>query len=197
MENGVIQSNKDGSDKFLSFIIPQNKVKIIQDWKAMGLKATVTNSFKVSNILVGQEYSFEYDRLFQSQKIFKVPFKVFADLTLWVNYIGMGQNFLDEATKISQPEHLILLRKLLQKADTDLHTYASELELMISQNESINQLRIQDIHQAASNSIKNLSERIIFTYTKLGIKACSEDNVINQIFRDYFTATQHHNFVEK
>lgn len=196
-ENGVPLKNENGSNKFLSFILPKDQVTIISDWKAMGLKATVTNSFKVQDVLVGEEYSFEYDRYFQPQGIFKLPFKVFADLTLWVNYIGMAHHFYEEAEKLSKSNSLDMLFNEFKVADRVLFNYAEELEDLISNEKYISDRKVEKIHQSASDSVKRLSEAIIQLYPALGIKACSENQEINQIFRDYFTATQHHNFISK
>ena len=93
-ENGKALLNEDGSPKIRSFILPKNDVKIVEDWNTMGLKASVTHSFEVKNVFVSKRFSFIYNEFNQPQDIFKIPFSVFADLTLWVNYVGMVQHFL-------------------------------------------------------------------------------------------------------
>lgn len=197
IENGIPLKNEDGSDKFLSFILPKDKVTIISDWRAMGLKATVTNSFKVQDVLIGEEFSFEYDRCHQPQRIFKIPFKVFADLTLWVNYIGMAHHFYKEAENLSKTNSLKEFMQELEFADGMLFNYAEEIENLLLKQKTVDEDRVKNIHASASKSVKNLSEAILKIYPRLGIRACSEDQAINQIFRDYFTATQHHNFVNR
>lgn len=196
IENGVPLKNEDGSDKFLSFILPKHEVRIKSDWRTMGLKATVTNSFKVQNVFVEEEYSFEYNRCYQPQGIFKLPFKVFADLTLWVNYIGMSHHFHEEAGNLSKSNSLNMLLQQIKLADKMLFNYAEDLEDLISKKKNISDERIEEIHKSASNSVKNLSKAIISIYPELGIKACSDNHALNQVFKDYFTATQHHNFVK-
>ncbi|AVR46426.1 acyl-CoA dehydrogenase [Christiangramia fulva] len=197
IENGVPLKNEDGSEKFLSFILPKDKITIISDWRAMGLKATLTNSFKVHDVLVGEEYSFEYDRFHQPQAIFQLPFRVFADLTLWVNYIGMAHHFHKEAKNLTKCNYLDMLMHELKIADKMLFNYAEELEAVISKKKPIGGNKIEEIHKSASNSVRNLSEAIIKIYPALGMRACSENQELNQVFRDYFTATQHHNFVNR
>ena len=44
------------------------------------------------------------------------------------------------------------------------------------------------------NEQVKLSQKIIKVYPLLGVKAAKTNEVINQIFRDFFTITQHQNF---
>src|SRR5690606_23717016 len=80
-----------------SFIIPKDQVEIIADWQAMGMKATGTYSFKVHNILVDEAYSFIYNEFYTDAVLDRIPFRIFADLTLLVNYAGMAEHFIKEA----------------------------------------------------------------------------------------------------
>src|SRR5690606_17956853 len=54
-ENGKELLNIDGTPKFRSFVVPAEKVRIIDDWHTMGLKATATCSFEVDNVTVPEE----------------------------------------------------------------------------------------------------------------------------------------------
>ena len=48
--------------------------------------------------------------------------------------------------------------------------------------------------QKAIKTVEKNTQFIIEIYPQLGIKASKINEEINQIFRDYFTATQHRNF---
>ncbi|WP_323756611.1 hypothetical protein [Roseivirga sp.] len=193
VENGVEQVNEDGSPKFLSFIIPTSQVRIIHDWNTMGLKASATHSFEVKDVLVGEEYSFVYNRFHLSQPIFKTHFSVFADLTLWVNYVGMAEHFLEEA-QVKDETLLTELKEAIDSANAQLYEIAKQVEDMTTHSEEFTEPFIKEVHQVASASVKNLSAAIIGLQPYLGVNASREDAVLNQIFRDYFTATQHHIF---
>ncbi|MGV8813599.1 MAG: hypothetical protein ACOH2D_05760 [Gelidibacter sp.] len=54
----------------------------------------------------------------------------------------------------------------------------------------------QKVHSQAADSVSDISRLIIEIYPKLGIRASRIDHQLNQIFRDYFTATQHHIFLK-
>ncbi len=197
IENGKVLKNKDGNPTIRSFILPREKVKIIEDWNTMGLIATATHSFDVPEVLVNEKYSFTYNKAFINQVIFKIPFVVFADLTLWVNYIGMGEHFLEEAEVFLNQKSLSLLAELLQNSNYQIYSFAQEVESKIKNNSSVAEELVFNIHQTASKSVRELAAAIISVYPFLGIKASRKSHQLNQIFRDYFTATQHHNFVER
>lgn len=193
VENGVEQVNEDGSPKFLSFVIPASEVQIINDWNTMGLKASATHSFEVKDVLVEEEYSFVYNQFHLPQPIFKIHFSVFADLTLWVNYIEMAEHFLAEA-KPKHESRLMELNSIIDFANKQLYEIAEQVEDLTAHNQEFTEPFIKEVHQAASASVKNLSAAMIGLYPYLGIQAGTEGTQLNQIFSDYFTATQHHIF---
>jgi alkylation response protein AidB-like acyl-CoA dehydrogenase len=195
-ENGKTLLNKEGSPKIHSFIIPKEEVKIIEDWDSMGLKASVTHSFKVENVLVPQRFSFFYNEFYQPQDIFKIPFSVFADLTLWVNYIGMAEHYLAAARELKLYKNLNSLDDALSISNLKVVEYAKEIESKINSNVDINSEYIAEVHSSASNSVKSISKNMIEIFPHLGIKASRNDEPLNQIFCDYFTATQHHIFTK-
>lgn len=189
--------NTDGTRLVYSFVIPKEEVSIIKDWDTMGLKATATLSFKVDSVVVSSKYAFVYNSFYLPQPIFKIPFSVFADLTLWVNYLGMAEHFLDEATTILEPKIIESFSLLLSKTNQQLYTFAEHIELLTISDTVIMDAYIEMIHTTASASVKDMSQAILNLYPLLGVKACSQQHPLNRIFRDYFTATQHHIFSRK
>lgn len=193
VEDGVEQTNEDGSPKFLSFVIPASEVTVIEDWNTMGLKASATHSFVVKDVLVDERFSFVYNRFYLEQPIFKIHFSVFADLTLWVNYIGMAEHLLEEPKDHSKPGYQSL-QEAVKKANKAVSDYAHTIEKITGEESSISELLVAEIHKSAADSVKEMSGCIISLFPHLGVNASREDHVLNQIFRDYFTATQHHIF---
>ncbi|HEA31417.1 MAG TPA: acyl-CoA dehydrogenase [Leeuwenhoekiella sp.] len=192
-ENGNPVKNEDGSPTICSFVVPKSEVEVIHDWKSMGLKASVTKSFKIKATRVDKKFSFHYNSYHLPQAIYKIPFRIFADLTLWVNYIGMADHFQEAAAPFLQQERLAKLSAQITKADDQINTISKAINSdSLHENEFSNYG--EEIHQAGIDSIRQLSAGIIEIYPLLGIKASAIDQELNQVFRDYFTATQHHNF---
>ncbi|GLU45412.1 acyl-CoA dehydrogenase [Allomuricauda sp. NBRC 101325] len=189
---------EDGTPLMRSFVLRKKDVELIRDWNAMGLRATVTDSFAVRSKWVDSKYSFVYDEFYLPQPIFKIPFSVFADLTLWVNYLGMADHFLKEAQMFKKSNALLnRLQDILIGANYQVMIFAKQLEYRIEIGLSVPIDFVNEIHHEASRSIRAISKAIIEVFPFLGIRGITEGQTVNQIFRDYFTATQHHNFHEK
>lgn len=193
-ENGIQVLNEEGQPLVLSFILPKSKVEVIENWDTIGLKASVTHSFKVVNALVSEDFSFLYNVSYHNQAIFKIPFTVFADLTLLVNYIGMAQHFLAESQYKQEHATYLELKSSVTKAEGKLYELADSIEQQISVGENISQSFIDEVHATGSESVKELSGNIVALFPFLGVKAVRESNGLHQIFNDFFTATQHHIF---
>ena len=186
--------DESGNELIRSFVISKNQAEIIPNWKSMGMKATRTYSFKVDNVKVTEEYSFIYDEFFTDDALDKIPFRIFADLTLLVNYLGMASHFAEEAIKIRPHLDLNFFDKKIEDAMVKVIDFANEIERLLNVSETITQEKQSEIHDYSSNLVNGLSQLILQIYIQLGIKASHTDSAVYQVFCDYFTATQHSNF---
>jgi len=186
--------DESGNELIRSFVISKNQAEIIPNWKSMGMKATGTYSFKVDNVKVTEEYSFIYDEFFTDDALDKIPFRIFADLTLLVNYLGMASHFAEEAIKIRPHLDLNFFDKKIEDAMVKVIDFANEIERLLNVSETITQEKQSEIHDYSSNLVNGLSQLILQIYIQSGIKASHTDSAVYQVFCDYFTATQHSNF---
>jgi len=193
-ENGNPLLDESGNELIRSFVISKNQVEIIPNWKSMGMKATGTYSFKVENIKVTEDYSFIYDEFFTGDAIDKIPFRVFADLTLLVNYLGMAAHFSEEASEIRNHLDLNFFDEKIDNAMVKVIEFADEVEGLLNESKAITPEKQLEIHDYSSDLVDNLSHQILQIYIQLGIKASHIDSAVYQVFCDYFTATQHSNF---
>lgn len=198
IKNGLPLKHADGSPVFRSFVLPKSQVSIIQDWNTMGLLSTATHSFEVDSARVHQDHSFSYNKQLHSQAIFKIPFALFADLTTWVNYLGMAEHYLQEVRASHQDNLQIThLSQQLKDANQRLLEYAFSIETAIIDDIAITEDFQKEVHQYAVETLRQLSKALLDIHPFMGIKASRLDCQLNVIFRDFFTATQHHIFVER
>lgn len=193
-ENGEKMQNDEGTSKIVSFVLPKEEVSIMEDWDTMGLKASATCSFEVEKVSLHKNFSFIYNEFFQPQDIFKIPFSVFADLTLWVNYIGMAEHFLAEASHMRSKEILSGLESNLVHANQKVAQFSEEIEDKIAKGVAIAPEYMTEIHKTASDSVRSFSKNITEIFPHLGVNAARKNEPLQQVFCDYFTATQHHIF---
>ncbi|AYN02719.1 hypothetical protein EAG08_19380 [Chryseobacterium sp. 3008163] len=193
-ENGNPLLDESGTGIIRSFVISKDQAEIIPNWKSMGMKATGTYSFKVNNAKVSKDYSFVYDEFFTEDVLDKIPFRIFADLTLLVNYLGMATHFSEEAIKIRPNLGLKLFNKMINDELEKAFQFADEIEMLLNNFELISSDKQTEIHCFSTDLVKKLSHQILEIYFQLGLRATHTDSEIYQIFCDYFTATQHANF---
>lgn len=196
LENGEKMQNDDGTAKIVSFVMPKEEVSIIEDWDTMGLKASATCSFEVEKVSLHKSFSFIYNEFFQPQDIFKIPFSVFADLTLWVNYIGMAEHFLAEASHLRATEILSDLENNISSSNQRVTHFSKEIEEKIAKKAVISPEYMAELHRVATNSVQEFSKNIVEIFPHLGVNAARKNEPVQQIFCDYFTATQHHIFTK-
>ncbi|WP_031429073.1 acyl-CoA dehydrogenase [Flavimarina sp. Hel_I_48] len=193
-ENKKPLTNSDGSPVIRSFIIPQEKVTLIKDWDSMGLRASSTNSFAIEEVRIDKRFSFSYNEQHLAYPIYKIPFKLFADLTLWVNYIGMAEHFIEATTSMLSKEQLAELKRKVLQANSYITNFTEKVDTLLLNESQISDSFQEEVHQSGVECLRGISMALIKIYPLLGIKGSSTNNQLNQIFRDYFTATQHHNF---
>jgi hypothetical protein len=177
-----------------TFIIPREQAEIIPNWKSMGMKASGTYSFTIENVVVNEDYSFVYDHFFTDDILDSVPFRVFADLTLLVNYLGMASHFIEEARLIRSQIHFKNFTESIEKHLEKVLNIARNIENILADNKEISADQQNEIHTYGTELTSQLSHQILTVYTQLGIRATATDSVIYQIFCDYFTAVMHSNF---
>lgn len=182
--------NANVDNEILSFVIPKAKVTIISDWQSMGMRATNTFSFQLKDVVVSKKYSFRYDKFYTQDNSSGIPFTVFADLTLLVNYIGMAHHFAECVENKQMQE---FCKNVLKQT----MTIAKEIENTIVNKKAFSTERILQIHWFGENVVTELCSNVIKLYPTAGIEASRTTSLINQIFRDFFTATQHANFRKK
>lgn len=197
-EGGKPVLDEKGNPLVRSFLLPASKVTQIPDWEMMGLQATATFSFKVEGVEVNAEDSFLYNHFYREEAIFKLPFTVFADLTLWANYLGMAEHYLEEARKITSNTAVQELADILDKSVFRMMETAQSLDREADQSEGLIVWKEErQNHEIISEQVRELSQAIVQVHPFLGMKASRAGEQLSQIFRDYFTATQHHNFVKR
>lgn len=194
IENGKELVDENGEPVFLSFVLDKSQVKMIPTWKSMGMVATSSHSFEVVNERVHEDYSFVYNHFYSDDLVEKVPFRIFADLTLLVNYLGMAEHFLEKTLVLfkskKQEEFTLFLNSSMHKANS----FAKQIECILINEQLITDALQEEIHSFGENVVSTITTYITFFYPQMGIRASKVGDEVNQIFRDYFTATQHRNF---
>lgn len=190
----------DGTVK--AFVFLPSEVDWQPVWKAMGMVATASHSFTVTDQWVPKTRAFQIDpeHAVLGQAIYQYPFGLFADVTLSANLMGMARHFLDlledRIADLTQryPDFATLF-DLRSRAFVDARcTFYAALETswnfcfagnQISEAMSARtKLACQELLIASRTLLQDL-------YPYCGLSAASRDSEINRVWRDFNTAGQH------
>lgn len=193
-QNGQPLLDENGDEKIRSFIVPKENVSIIPDWKSMGMRATGTYSFKVSQVAVEADHSFVYNTFFTDQLLDRIPFRIFADLTLLVNYVGIALHFIEEAVKIKSQLDVTVFLENLTDIEKRIYCFADKTQQQLINHGEIHENFCKEIHLFGERIVKDLSFKILELYFQLGIRGAQCNEPVHQVYCDFFTITQHANF---
>ena len=208
-KDGHILKHEDGSNLAVAFLFLRSEVSVREDWKAIGMKATSSNSFEVMNLRVDKNRSFIIDenKTVLVDQIFQYPFLQFAESTLAVNISGMSIHFMDlvdhrvqnrnfsEYFTKEQRNHLMQqIQAARGKQQAVRKNFYQTLERSWNARAGKNNLSSSELNNVSSVSRKLalISREVVdalFPFCGLtGVDPASE---INRVWRDLHTAILH------
>ncbi|MDP4150061.1 MAG: acyl-CoA dehydrogenase [Bacteroidota bacterium] len=211
-KDGVPCQDMDGSPMVRAFLFLPPEVSIIEDWTATGMIATASHSFSVNRLQVPSNRCFFID---PSQ-----DFLAFAESTLAVNSSGMATRFLDLAGEVfarraetpatgasasaspapGSADHALATdhrsrqersMHILRAATERLNTARQEFYSALAAGPSVP----ADSPSAVSIASRRLAATALRVVDELypwcGLIAATPGSVINRVWRDLHTASQH------
>lgn len=197
-QNGKPVLKEDGTHLIRSFYFKRSEVKVHNEWKAMGLKATASHSYSVNKLQVKAERSFLIDATHATldHPIYTYPFIPFAETTLAVNTLGMTKHLLDEAAVVFAKKKLH--NAVILKAQKEIAAMRTAFYSIVEQ--SWNELNNKNkISSKTTKQISTISRQLVKlcrkyateVYPYCGLSYTAETSELNRVFRDLFTASQH------
>ncbi|TWI84955.1 alkylation response protein AidB-like acyl-CoA dehydrogenase [Lacibacter cauensis] len=196
--NGKPVLKEDGTPLIRSFYFKRSEVKLHNEWKAMGLKATASHSYSVNKLQVKAARSFLIDVTHATleHSIYTYPFMPFAETTLAVNTLGMTNHLLDEAAAVFAEKKLN--NAVIIKAQKEIAAMRTAFYTIVEQswNELINKNKLsakttKQISTISRQLVKLCRKHATEVYPYCGLSYTAETSDLNRVFRDLFTASQH------
>jgi len=208
-ENGNIIQDNHGNPLVLPFVFYKNEVNILDTWNAMGMVATASHAFEVKNLSVPADRVFRIDSSAAKSNgaLYNYPFLQLAETTLAANISGMALHFIDEC------ETLFTIKNSRQGTplinDTKVHETLKQAKHQLSEarmtfynlvelswkncvtNSKIDNATLTKISSAAHALAEAARQNIDYLYPYCGLSETNKDSVINRIWRDLHTASQH------
>lgn len=201
-KDGIPLQNEDGSQAIAAFIFLKNEVSIREDWKAMGMKATSSNSFSVNKVFVTKARKFNIDekQAILPGKIYQYPFLQFAESTLAVNVSGMAIHFLDlfEAIRKERKSNDHFINEQLLACSLQLNearqAFYQTIERSWNAGNGSNQFSQDTLTEVSkiSRLLANTSLKMVDNmFPFCGLIAADPGSEINRVWRNIHTACLH------
>ncbi|MBK1441466.1 acyl-CoA dehydrogenase [Parapedobacter sp. ISTM3] len=195
-QRGVPLMDDAGNPLVRSFFLAKDNVRIIEDWKAFGLKATASHSFEIADSRIDESQAFTIapERATFPHPTYRYPFLQFAEVTLAANTLGMARHFvacvaaIDKADAVQAADmaqnQLVKARELfLQVVDASW----DELQRL----GTIAPSQLQAVSDSSRALVHRCRQQVMALYPLAGMVAADAGTEINRIWRDIFTASQH------
>ncbi|WP_342442103.1 acyl-CoA dehydrogenase [Lysinibacillus sp. FSL K6-0075] len=206
--NCLIEEDGIKTEKIISCSVNPQDVEILNDWSAMGLKATASHTIRVNNVWVPQEATFQLGTIRNDygNSVHSFPFITFAEASFLGVCLGITENFLEEAfalmkqrnDDISRTERIGALQFLWMQQQKRFkqceEQFFATLSVYWQKHQIGDELTEEELSQftqmtkdiaAACLEIANNLIR------SLGMDAITETSTINRIWRNLYTAAQH------
>lgn len=202
-KNAVPVLNDDGQPLVLPFVIDKKDVTLLPTWKYMGMVATGSHSFQLSNVLAPARQCFRIDAKYAKVdgQLYRYPFLQLAEATLSVNLSGMAMHFIDLCRDIFEekqhqpkltPTQKKLLWQILDEQTQLLNPARSELFASVDTSwEDTTPGNLRGVSQASRVLARMARVAVDALYPYCGLKAAAPDTEINRVWRDLHTAGQH------
>lgn len=212
-ENGAPLYNGNQEVIKKAFFVDKVDVEIIEDWNTFGLESTASHSFEVKDVHVSKQRGFMLlpESATRQEAIYHVPFSLFAEATLLVNYVGMFRKMIDltiNSFKYKKDKDLSGLNEneneqgiantlnIKEVFDNMFREYMGYIENMwLTKVYNTQEMALSSL--LAQKIVSYIKQKTSVLYSHCGIYASRKNTEINTVFRNIFTASQHSLLLEK
>ena len=209
-EHGRPLLDSAGAPRIRAFIVPAKDVEIVPSWRSVGLRASASHSYRISDKWIAAKHGFQIDAAHATAAgpLYRFPFLSLAFVTLAANLAGMASHFLQLATPaISRRRHPLSGLQLIDAPGVADRVHGAANELGAARTlfyQRLDRAWAQVVAgaalsagetaalQSASLALAGAARKAVDElYPFCGLYAAHEESEINRIWRDFHTATQH------
>lgn len=205
IENNEAVLNPDGSPLILPFVLNRQDVQLQSGWKYMGMIATGSDAYSVTDLYVNKSRCFriEPDAAIINAELYQYPFLQLAEATLAANLSGMAIHFMDlcvrafanKATNLRRVNetNIVVMNDALLSATALLNQARTAFfgAVDASWQQPENAVLLAGVSYTSRVLAKIARECVDDLYPYCGLLAASPDTEINRVWRDLHTASQH------
>ena len=192
----------EGTEDVMSAVVKRKDVKIIQDWKTIGLKNTSTNTIELENVFIPEDSLFKVmkRKSFFEDPIYDLPFLVYAQafflqvvygtfrrmISTYKDQLEQNVNYLLRHSEKSQ-----LVSKMLEDASDLLMNSKSELESLVNSILKKDAIDLTKAQLSLIGQAANIKKSANQLFTERGIEGLYESNPFSIAYLDLLAVSQH------
>lgn len=195
-QDGKELLDNNGNLVIRSFFFPKADVRVIDDWNALGLKATASRSFEVNHLPVDRSQTFVISPRTATwdHPIYQYPFLQFAEATLAANTLGMARHFLACTANLGARGLQQLVRAAEWKLNGARESFYSALDASWDELLRTGELTphtLAAVSKWSRTMVRVCRKQVMAIYPHVGMAGADASSEMNRVWRDIFTASQH------
>lgn len=188
--------DENGEEKVRAFAFFRDEVRVLDEWRAFGLKATASNPWVVENLFVPDERMFVVGDVawHVDDPNYRISFNMMAATGNAAVLFGIMRHFFDVAVELSRPAPAVDAQHVAAEVTHRrelFYSLADSWWLRLTCGESAEEKEektiITSIRRLVIDSITDVHQ--VFPYLRM--RALWEGETINRIYRDLQTAGHH------
>ncbi|MFZ4875546.1 acyl-CoA dehydrogenase [Janthinobacterium sp. Mn2066] len=202
--------DEHGGPRIRAFLVPAAQVQLIPSWNSLGMRASASHSYRIEDAWVSQAHGFtiKAEAATAAGPLYRYPFYSLAYVTLAANVAGMASHFMQLAQEcirhrrhagqdlplIEVPAVAALLQTRQQAFTAGRSHFYTVLDNSWAKVAGGEALTADDMAQVQGSSLALTAvsrAAVNELYPLCGLYAAREDSVINRVWRDFHTASQH------
>lgn len=206
--NCFVENEGIRTDKIISCSVNCDQVEVLNDWRAMGLKATASHTIRVQDVWVPEQETFQLGIIKNKygSAVHSFPFGAFAEASFISVCLGITENFLEEASILvkqrkydpSRTERMGAIQFLLMQQQKNFRQLEEQYYLILSEywqkhkeGHKLTEEELQQFSRKSKDTAVACVDIANSLIRRLGMDAITETSSINRIWRNLYTAAQH------
>lgn len=185
--------------------VKREDVTIVQDWQAIGLKATASHTIQLENVFVQDSETFQFNRIQNNYNlpVHTFPFLTFSESSFFSLAIGMARNVLmKQQQTLSEKFHkehsrYQLVSEKIQQAQTVIDQIEGQFDAQVTilwqqhLERQIDEQLMQEFSQFCQTASSELQSELQSLMRYFGMEAVLETSELSYSWRNFCTASQH------
>lgn len=210
-DQGQPLRDAQGRPRACAFVLPAAQVQMQPSWRSIGLRASASNAFTVTQAFVPAEQAFDIavEAATATGPLYRFPFGALAAVTLAANLLGLAGRFLAAAGPLIErrvmqraaarggaiasqaPANWQAARQALQAAREAFYLGLDTTWQHAASGQPVDAGQAQALEALSHALARTAREAVDAVYPDCGLHAADPRTELNRIWRDLHTATQH------